>query len=213
MTSTENTWMFFQLQPSASWPQLIRLGGLLDCSLRDTSSHKNALYPVSGSLAGFLLLSDICALPSGLRQCNIPGHQTISLWETPPASQFMAHPVSTWISNCKHSQFSHVSLLSQNTEIWQRWGMKWGTPRAVGETLHLVGHFLRAHSDPSCIKPKSWHHLCRCKLWGLVYVLVVWEYFWEAGNFTRALGPGGYDLYIYMVCICWGSWPFLSLKF
>lgn len=36
------------------------------------------------------------------------------------------------------------------------------------------------------------------KLWGLKHVLVLWDYFWEAGNFTRVLGPGGCDLHTYM---------------
>lgn len=166
--------MFLQLQPGASWPQLIRLEGLQDCSLRDIRSQKNALYPVARSLAGYILLSDICVSPSGLRQCNIPGHQTISLWETPPASQFMAQPVATWISNCKHSQFSQCTFAFSEY-------------RNMTEVRHVVRNSQSSGRDTTRGELSFWEPTLTdhaqsqsdditfvdAELWGLVYILVV----------------------------------------
>jgi len=79
MSSAENTSKCLQLELDAPWPKLIRLGGVLHRFTRGVVSSKNELQPVAQSLAGYDLLSHICVLQAGLRQCNIPGHETISL--------------------------------------------------------------------------------------------------------------------------------------
>lgn len=83
-------------------------------------------------------------------------------------------------------------------ELWERHYMWWVI-------------FLRAHSDRSRTKPKWRHHLCRCRIMGFSLYISGLRIFMRSWEFYK--GTGSRRLWSYMGCVCWESWPFLSLKF